>query len=196
MEPSTLIGFLIAGLVIYEVLRAYNPVTAASDAGNVAATGDGLGDVLDLSTLYTVGSAGSLGDLDTLARTIYGEARGEGDDGQTGVAWVIRNRANAGPFSSWPHSIAQVCTQGQGVQFNCWRPGDVNYGLVRAVTPSNGVFAHCIEIARGVIGNTLPDPTGGATYYHDTTIAEPQAWINAGLVQTVQIGRLVFYRGP
>ena len=72
----------------------------------------------------------------------------------------------------------------------------MNYALIRAVTDANGVFAHCLDIAQGVIGGAYADPTGGATYYHDTSIAEPQAWINAGLVRTVQIGRLVFYRGP
>ena len=34
-------------------------------------------------------------DWDTLARTIFGEARGESLQGQVGVAWVIRNRADS-----------------------------------------------------------------------------------------------------
>ena len=31
-------------------------------------------------------------DRDILARTLWGEARGEGLDGQIAVAWTIRNR--------------------------------------------------------------------------------------------------------
>ena len=32
-------------------------------------------------------------DMDVAARTVYGEARGEPDEGKIAVAWVIRTRA-------------------------------------------------------------------------------------------------------
>ena len=34
----------------------------------------------------------SLADMETFARTIWGEARGESEEGQAAVAWVMRNR--------------------------------------------------------------------------------------------------------
>ncbi|CAF1547856.1 unnamed protein product, partial [Rotaria sordida] len=38
----------------------------------------------------------SLDEVDVLTRTVYGEARGESEDGQAAVAWVIMNRVAAG----------------------------------------------------------------------------------------------------
>lgn len=37
-------------------------------------------------------------DIDVLARTIWGEARGEGLGGQIAVGWCIRNRVEADPL--------------------------------------------------------------------------------------------------
>ena len=33
-------------------------------------------------------------DLDALTKVVYGEARGESDEGKKAVAWVVINRAN------------------------------------------------------------------------------------------------------
>jgi len=38
---------------------------------------------------------------DILARTLWGEARGESLAGQIAVAWTIRNRVNDGKDRSW-----------------------------------------------------------------------------------------------
>jgi hypothetical protein len=40
-------------------------------------------------------------DRDILARTLWGEARGESLAGQIAVAWTIRNRVNDGNAKSW-----------------------------------------------------------------------------------------------
>ena len=40
-------------------------------------------------------------DRDVLARTLYGEARGEGLAGQIAVAWTIRNRVKDGKDKSF-----------------------------------------------------------------------------------------------
>jgi len=40
-------------------------------------------------------------DRDILAHTLWGEARGEGLDGQIAVAWTIRNRVFDGKDKSW-----------------------------------------------------------------------------------------------
>lgn len=51
---------------------------------------------------------------DILARTLWGEARGEGTAGQIAVAWTIRNRVFDGKEKSWwgfsQLSAAQVDT--------------------------------------------------------------------------------------
>jgi spore germination cell wall hydrolase CwlJ-like protein len=40
-------------------------------------------------------------DRDILARTLWGEARGEGTAGQIAVAWTIHNRVFDGKTNSW-----------------------------------------------------------------------------------------------
>ena len=54
-------------------------------------------------------------ELETLTYTILGEARGEGVDGMSMVANVIRNRAESGLFPSSPYDVAM---QGEGTQFD------------------------------------------------------------------------------
>jgi spore germination cell wall hydrolase CwlJ-like protein len=49
-------------------------------------------------------------DRDILARTLWGEARGETLAGQIAVAWTIRNRVNDGKDKSWwGEGYAGVC---------------------------------------------------------------------------------------
>ena len=53
-------------------------------------------------------------DQDILARTLWGEARGEGVAGQIAVAWSIRNRVemdlhNDGKPDWWGEGYAGVC---------------------------------------------------------------------------------------
>ena len=66
------------------------------------------------------------------AKTIWAEARGEGDEGMRLVCWVIRNRRDDAR-QRWPRSVHQVVTQqhrlpgGRVVwQFAVWQPGDPN----------------------------------------------------------------------
>src|SRR5688500_4029200 len=64
-------------------------------------------------------------DLDTLARTLWGEARGEGRNGMQAVANVIMNRyklarSNSGYARQWGRTVAEVCRK--KYQFSCWLP--------------------------------------------------------------------------
>src|SRR5512134_3045692 len=58
-------------------------------------------------------------DLSVMARTVYGEARGEPHEGRLAVAHVILNRARAGGW--FGAGVSEVC-----LQFSCWNPGDPN----------------------------------------------------------------------
>ncbi len=137
-------------------------------------------------------------DLITLARTLWGEARGERREGQVAVAWVIRNRVeNPGWWSRQQgddildDTVEAVCRD--PAQFACW--WDAQAPKVR--TRSAESLAPFFEIARGVLDGATPDPTGGADHYH--TIARPEYasiwppnW--AAEASGVTIGRHVFYR--
>ena len=105
-------------------------------------------------------------DQDIMARTIFGEARGESHEGKLAVANVILNR-----FSLWdshPHfgtgTIESVCLAPW--QFSCWNENDPNLAIIKAVSFSDPVFAECLQIASDALIGGVEDNTNGATFYY------------------------------
>jgi len=130
--------------------------------------------------------------VDTLARTIWGEARGEPQKGMEAVAAVVLNRvAHARKKGGywWGDTIIGVCQK--PYQFSCWNRSDPSYRKLIAVTDRNIHFATCLRIARRAVAGALPDPTAGATHYHADYIAPYWA---SGETPTAIIGRHIFYR--
>lgn len=127
-------------------------------------------------------------DVDILARTIWGEARGEGTAGMEAVANVVMNRYHAGNFPG-SGSIAGVCRAYK--QFSCWLPTDTNYQPMINVTSNDPQFSEALQISQEAVNGQLPDNTGGAVYYHATSISTPSSWGNR--TQTAQIGNQVFF---
>lgn len=118
--------------------------------------------------------------IDILARTIYGEARGESRAGREAVAATVMNRVrraqehsarNQGAAYWWGNTVAGVCLKTS--QFSCWNPQDPNRRIITGVDARDHAFAECVEIATAAVAGTLPDPTGGATHYH-TNAVEPK----------------------
>lgn len=128
-----------------------------------------------------------------LVLVLWREARGEGSDAQHGVAWVIKNRAAKGGW--WGKTIPEVILK--PFQFSSFNGPDKN-GHVDAnatkfpVPTTDPAFGSCLLAAKHVYEETVPDPTGGACWYHDTSIAPP-TWTEK-LVKTIQIGKLIFYK--
>lgn len=145
---------------------------------------EGANAVLDLA------SEGDGSDVDTLARTIWGEARGEGTAGMEAVACVVMNRyRRPGWWSRNPDhipddTIAAVCRD--PYQFSCWNPTDPNRLKVLGVTEADPLFRQALAIARRAVAGQLPDRTGGATHYYARYIAAP-SWA-ASMRQTASIG--------
>lgn len=108
---------------------------------------------------------------DVLARTLWGEARGEGTKGMNAVACVILNRVKVAQEKGrfwWGNNIIQVCQK--PYQFSCWNRSDPNFRKLQSVGEDDLHFATAMRIARrGVIG-VLDDITGGATHYHAASI--------------------------
>lgn len=133
----------------------------------------------------------------TLARTLYGEARGEPIDGKIAVAWVIRNRASrsrfAGALLGHDGAVDKVCRAPW--QFSCWNEGDPNRPLLLALREDQcrGEYG----VATNVLDGLVADPTCGADHYH--TIERPawaQAWPPdwaATMAETARFGGHVFY---
>lgn len=139
-------------------------------------------------------------DVVTLARTLWGEARGEPLDGQIAVAWVIRNRAGrhrfAGSLLGQEGAVAQICRAPW--QFSCWNEGDPNRaGLLLFGDDATLVVFRLVGVASKVLDGLIPDPTNGADHYH--TI-DPPSWARAwppdwaaSMRETARFGGHVFY---
>lgn len=137
-------------------------------------------------------TGGSLGEaVDTLARTLWGEARGEPVRGIEAVAAVVVNRvalSRARGGFWWGGDIVAVCRK--PFQFSCWNDGDPNRPKLLAVTEADPVFSTCLRVARRAIAGTLPDSTGGATHYHHRRV-DP-VWAR-GHAPSAEIGAHLFY---
>jgi N-acetylmuramoyl-L-alanine amidase len=124
--------------------------------------------------------------IDILARTIWGEARGEPRLGQIAVAYTAKNRAARPGW--WGHDIISVCQARD--QFSCWRPTDPNRAKLLGVSRSDPVFVQTLKIAQKVMAGELPDPSFGATSYHN--IDCHPVWADS-LHVLARIGRHIFY---
>ena len=124
--------------------------------------------------------------VDIVARTIWGEARGEGATGMQAVANVIINRAKKPGW--WGHNIVDVCLAPS--QFSAWNRNDPNYAKVQAVTTATSSFKTALTIAGRAVAGTLPDITGGATSYH--TVAINPYWADDSKLLKI-IGAHKFY---
>jgi spore germination cell wall hydrolase CwlJ-like protein len=125
--------------------------------------------------------------LRVLAKTLWGECRGEPREGKIAVAWVIRNRAATPAW--WGKDIVSVCKKKD--QFTCWH--DHQATRVQSVDESDPAFNTCLEVARAVLDEDKPDPTSGADHYHTTDMNPPPRWSH-GRKPTCVIGRHRFYK--
>jgi spore germination cell wall hydrolase CwlJ-like protein len=132
-------------------------------------------------------------DRDILARTLWGEARGEALVGQLAVAWAIRNRVNDGKDKSWwGEGYAGVCQK--PYQFSCWNKNDPNYAYLSGAKPIPfRELAQARIAADQVIDGKVPDPTGGATHYYALSMPKPPAWVK-GATLTLTLGQHKFYK--
>ncbi len=130
--------------------------------------------------------------VDTLARTLWGEARGEGDTGMQAVANVIKNRykiaQEKGAFW-WGNDLIQICQK--PYQFSCWNRADANYKKLTEVDSTDFYFASALRLARRCVHNALDDLTNGATHYHAKSITPYWA---KGKEPCAEIGAHLFYK--
>jgi hypothetical protein len=126
--------------------------------------------------------------LDTFARTIWGEARGEGKIGMEAVACVIRNRVRNPRW--WGKDYSSVCLH--PFQFSCWNANDPNLPKLRSVTDADPQFRTALEVASDAGSGNLADPTGNADSYFAVGTPEPSWARTAAYTRT--IGHHAFYR--
>jgi len=141
-------------------------------------------------------------DLDILARTLFGEARGEQIDGKAAVANVILNRTRKSRGSDGKiiyqlfgnGSIESACLA--RYQFSCWNNNDPNRNKILEVKATEPYFAECIVVAKLAIAGLLIDNTKGSTHYHVLSMGFPTPWLRPGDTipkPAVIIGKHAFY---
>lgn len=133
-----------------------------------------------------------LTDIDILARTVMGEARGESDLGKQAVArcivnrWKMRNRWFSAPL------IAEVCQKPS--QFSCWNRNDPNREVILNATYDKPALCNAIRAAAAAL---LQSPhlwlTDDVTHYYSDIIATP-VWAK-GHTPAGRIGNHLFYAG-
>jgi spore germination cell wall hydrolase CwlJ-like protein len=129
-------------------------------------------------------------ELDILAKTLFGEARGEGFGGMVAVAHVVLNRVK---LNGWMgKSIIGVCQKPW--QFSCWNGNDLNSVYLRGGKPiPSGEYMRAREAAVAAVEGHEPDPTAGATHYYAKSMKTPPAWVK-GAKPTVTIGNHRFFK--
>jgi hypothetical protein len=126
-------------------------------------------------------------DIEILARTLWGEARGDGETGMRAVGCVIMNRVKNPSW--WGNDVESVCLQPK--QFTCWNKGDPNREKLLAVTVTDSTFALAMKIAEEILAGAR-DVTDGADHYFNPKIVTPK-WYDPERVTKV-IGNHTFLR--
>lgn len=130
--------------------------------------------------------------IDTLARTLWDEARGESLTGIEAVACVILNRVKTAQRRGsmwWGNTIDAVCLK--PYQFSCWNAGDPNLPKLQSVTVGDPTFAICHRIAQRAVNGVLNDITNGADHYHAPYVSPHWA---ASQAPVATIGNHIFYK--
>jgi len=140
-----------------------------------------------LRTPSNARTVSSLTDLEVVARTIWGEARDQGEQGMTGVGCVILNRSR---MRGWMgNTPREVCLK--PYQFSCWNPTDPNRVKMLTLSPEDPQYGIALRIANEIIRGTLPDITGGADSYQ---VHGTGAYWAKTLKPIASIGDQDFYR--
>ena len=129
-----------------------------------------------------------LNELDTAARTIYGEARGEDYNGKLAVAFVIHNRVREGGW--YGDSLRFVCLK--PYQFSCWLTSDPNRAKLLTVNYDDKKLRECLKAVLEA-QDSRDDITQGANHYLVSTLDPKPDWFDENKV-TVRVGHHTFLK--
>ena len=124
-----------------------------------------------------------MSDRDSIALTIYGEARGEGFRGRLAVACVLRNRLKA---QRWGLSYFSVCHYPK--QFSCWNVTDPNRAKLLALEgqpATDPILLECYTLADVLLNESTIKTLSDATHYYADSIAPPKWAATGDLVASI-----------
>ncbi len=131
-------------------------------------------------------------DAHWMALTMWGEARGQSEEGMRAVGHVIHNR-----WLAKRHGAYVTDTVSAAWQFSCWNEGDPNRAAMLNIealpehSEEHRLWMAAKRIAAEILSGRSADPTGGALFYH-TNAVQP-AW-SRGVAPVTQIGSHLFFR--
>ena len=129
-------------------------------------------------------------DAHWMALTMWGEARGEGEEAMRAVGHVIDNRRRMG-------ADFVTDTVSEAFQFSCWNAGDPNRNAIERVlelpegSEEHEMWRAARRIADEILAGRSADPTGGALFYHTDAVAP--RW-SRGIAPVRRIGSHLFFR--
>ena len=130
-------------------------------------------------------------DAHWMALTMWGEARGSGEEGMRAVGHVIDNRRRSGR-----HGGFATDTVSEAYQFSCWNPGDPNLRAIRNVDALASdshdalMWRAARRLAEEILSGRSADPTDGALFYHAASVAP--LW-SRGVPPVRRIGSHLFF---
>ena len=115
--------------------------------------------------------------LETAARTLAQEARGEPLEGQQAVAYCLKNRVADG---RWGKNLASVCLW--RAQFSGWYSPrgnppvqDPNFAYACNLADDDPTLSHMCSVIQAALDSDA-DPTDGALFYYALSMDPPPAW--------------------
>ncbi|MBA4249034.1 MAG: hypothetical protein C0432_04395 [Candidatus Puniceispirillum sp.] len=160
-----------------------------------------------MKTVHKILPSCTIDDIHMMAKTIYGEARGEitknihflkklKDEnalfihiqGLVAVGNIIYNRFKK---QTWfGKTLSEVCVK--PFQFSCWNANDPNRRKVENLKIDSDFFQLCLYVAEGVVNQKWDDITKGADHYHAVWLTPHPRWAKPECITNV-IGQHVFY---
>lgn len=142
----------------------------------------------DLKTYLQHLSPSQKKEVDLIARTVFGEARGERSfKSLQAIAHVILNRVKN---RNWPNSVEAVIFQKD--QFSCWNETDPNYYAVQSVSFNNPDFRQAYQ-ATLIAMLSSKDITHGANHYHARWV-DPTWAHQKNMIRVAEIQQHIFYK--
>lgn len=131
-------------------------------------------------------------DIDTVARTIWGEAEGEPMLGKVAVANVIANRVAANLPRRFGRGFSGVCKKRSRnvCQFSCWTDSSDRKARAERISTRSPIFRTCLDIAAKTVRGLLEDVTSGSDHYHATNVSP--SW-SAGHTPVLRVGAHAFF---
>ena len=118
-----------------------------------------------------------------LARTMYGEASDQGEEGMVAVGNVVMNRFKS-TKDWWGTDIESIIRMPKQFSvFNDTESG--NYKRMMNATEDDEVYQQALKIAEGLLTGNIEDNTEGSTHYYNPDIVHPD-WADDPLMTKIK----------